>query len=79
MNILIKQNLSQWWAKSQTKRHALSFQLTGNFLKIGTFLENLESNSSELHLEYCSFILDNEDPRGVVAQLQYLTYGEESP
>ena len=65
--------------KIPLKRHALSFKLTGNFLKIGTFMENLENNSSELHLEYCSFILDNEDPRGVVAQLQYLTYGEESP
>ena len=65
--------------KIPLKRHALSFQLTGNFLKIGTFMENLENNSSELHLEYCSFTLDNDDPRGVVAELQYLTYGEESP
>ena len=65
--------------KIPLKRHALSFKLTGNFLKIGTFMENLENNSSELHLEYCSFTLDNDDPRGVVADLQYLTYGEESP
>tara|TARA_S200000501_G_scaffold93489_1_gene86799 strand:+ start:6131 stop:6685 length:555 start_codon:yes stop_codon:yes gene_type:complete len=65
--------------KIPLKRHALSFQLTGNFLKIGTFMESLKDNSNELHLEHCSFVLDKEDPRGVVAQLQYLTYGEDSP
>ena len=65
--------------KIPLKRHALSFQLAGNFLKIGSFMEMLEQTSTDLRLEHCSFFLDNEDPKGVIAQLQYLTYAEDNP
>ena len=65
--------------KIPLKRHALSFQLAGNFLNIGSFMEMLEQTSTDLRLEHCSFFLDDEDPKGVIAQLQYLTYAEDNP
>ena len=65
--------------KIPLKRHAISFQLAGNFLKIGSFMETLEKTSTDLRLEHCSFSLDDKDPRGVIAQLQYLTYAEVTP
>ena len=65
--------------KIPLKRHALSFQLEGNFLKIGSFMESLEQASTDLRLEHCSFSLDDNDPTGVIAQLQYLTYSEITP
>ena len=65
--------------KIPLKRHALSFQLAGNFLKIGSFMETLEKTSTDLRLEHCSFSLDDKDSTGVIAQLQYLTYAEVTP
>jgi hypothetical protein len=38
-------------------------------------MEILEENSTHLHLQQCFFNLDSIDPKGVVAELQYLTYG----
>ena len=57
------------------ERHSLNFQLSGNFLDVGNFMEILEENSTHLHLQKCFFNLDSIDPKGVVAELQYLTYG----
>lgn len=57
------------------ERHSLNFQLSGNFLDVGNFMEILEENSTHLHLQQCFFNLDSIDPKGVVAELQYLTYG----
>jgi hypothetical protein len=55
-------------------RYYLSFQITGNFLKIGSFMDNVKETSSNLSLGQCSFTLDGYDPRGVIAQVEYLTY-----
>ncbi len=57
------------------ERHSLNFQLSGKFLNVGNFIEILEENSTHLHLQQCLFNLDSIDPKGVVAELQYLTYG----
>lgn len=65
--------------KIPLKRHSLSFQLVGNFLKIGSFMESLDETSSDLRLEHCSISLDDSDPTGVIAHLQYLTYSEVAP
>ena len=51
------------------ERHSLNFHDVGNFMEI------LEENSTHLHLQQCFFNLDSIDPKGVVAELQYLTYG----
>ena len=47
--------------KIPLKRHAISFQLAGNFLKIGSFMETLEKTSTDLRLEHCSFSLDDKE------------------
>ena len=57
------------------KGNSLNFQLSGNFLDVGNFIEILEKNSSQVKLQFCSINLDSLDPRGVVAKLEYLTYG----
>ncbi|SVB19006.1 uncharacterized protein METZ01_LOCUS171860 [marine metagenome] len=55
-------------------RYYLSFQIKGNFLKIGSFMDRVRETSSNLSLGQCSFMLDSYDPRGVIAQIEYLTY-----
>ena len=57
------------------ERHSLNFQLSGNFLDVGNFMEILEDNSTHLRLQQCFFNLDSINPKGVIAELQYLTYG----
>ena len=57
------------------ERQSLSFNLSGNFLDIGTFIDDVQDNSTALRIKYCSIILDSLDPRGVIAELEYLTYG----
>lgn len=57
------------------ERQSLSFNLSGNFLDIGTFIDAVQDNSPALKMQYCSIILDSLDPRGVIAELEYLTYG----
>ena len=57
------------------ERQSLSFNLSGNFLDIGTFIDAVQDNSPALRKQYCSIILDSLDPRGVIAELEYLTYG----
>ncbi|RPH06119.1 MAG: hypothetical protein CBC06_002975 [bacterium TMED46] len=57
------------------ERQSLSFNLSGNFLDIGTFIDAVQDNSPALRMQYCSIILDSLDPRGVIAELEYLTYG----
>ena len=59
----------------ELERNSLNFQLSGNFLDVGNFIEILEENSTQLKLQNCSIKLDSLDPRGVVAKLEYLTYG----
>ena len=56
-------------------RNSLNIELHGNFLDIGSFLETIESNSNQLKLQFCSIGLDSLDPRGVIAEIEYLTYG----
>ena len=69
--------LNQTMGKDQIEleRNSLNFQLSGNFLDVGNFIEILEENSTPLKLQHCSINLDSLDPRGVVAKLEYLTYG----
>ncbi len=69
--------LNETMGKDQIKleRNSLNFQLSGNFLDVGNFIEILEENSSQVKLQNCSINLDSLDPRGVVAKLEYLTYG----
>ena len=69
--------LNQTMGKDQIEleRNSLNFQLSGNFLDVGNFIEILEKNSSQVKLQFCSINLDSLDPRGVVAKLEYLTYG----
>ena len=69
--------LNQTMGKDQIEleRNSLNFQLSGNFLDVGNFIEILEENSSQVKLQYCSINLDSLDPRGVIAKLEYLTYG----
>ncbi len=69
--------LNQTMGKDQIEleRNSLNFQLSGNFLDVGNFIEILEENSSQVKLQHCSINLDSLDPRGVVAKLEYLTYG----
>ena len=55
-------------------RYYLSFQIKGNFLKIGSFMDSIKETSPNLSLGQCSFTLDGYDPRGVIAQVEYLTY-----
>ena len=59
----------------ELERNSLNFQLSGNFLDVGKFIEILEENSTQLKLQNCSIKLDSLDPRGVIARLEYLTYG----
>ena len=59
----------------ELERNSLNFQLSGNFLDVGNFIEILEENSNQVKLQNCSFNLDSLDPRGVIAKLEYLTYG----
>jgi len=61
--------------KINIARNSLNFRLHGNFLDIGTFLEMIEKNSSQLKLQFCSIGLDSLDPQGVIAEIEYLTYG----
>jgi len=58
------------------KRHTLSFQLSGEFISIGKFLENQNIKSENIFLSQCEFNMDSLDPRGVVAQLEYKIYGD---
>ena len=70
-------DLNQTMGKDQIEleRNSLNFQLSGNFLDVGKFIEILEENSTQLKLQNCSIKLDSLDPRGVIARLEYLTYG----
>ena len=56
-------------------RHSLNFELHGNFLDVGVFVETIEEKSNQLKLQYCSIGLDSLDPQGVIAKIEYLTYG----
>ena len=56
------------------ERHSLRFRLNGKFLNIGRFMDRVGSSNTQLKVQYCSFQLDSLDPKGVVADLEYLTY-----
>ena len=58
------------------ERHSVNFKLSGNFINIGRFIDEVEKNHSILQMQYCSIGLDSLDPKGVIADLGYLTYGE---
>ena len=61
--------------KIDLARQTLNFEISGNFLDIGVFVETIEEESKKLKLQQCSINLDSLDPRGVVAKIEYLTYG----
>lgn len=56
-------------------RQTLNFEICGNFLDIGNFIETIEEKSNKLKLQQCSISLDSLDPTGVLARIEYLTYG----
>ena len=58
------------------ERHSVNINLSGNFINIGRFIDEVEKNYSILQMQYCSISLDSLDPQGVIADLGYLTYGE---
>ena len=58
------------------ERHSVNIKLSGNFISIGRFIDEVEKNYSILQMQYCSIGLDSLDPKGVIADLGYLTYGE---
>jgi acetolactate synthase small subunit len=62
-------------SKIDIARQTLNFQISGNFLDIGVFIETIEEKSEKLKLQQCSITLDSLDPRGVLARIEYLTYG----
>ena len=59
----------------ELERQSLSFMLSGHFLDIGNFIDVVRDNSPSLRMQYCSIQLDSLDPKGVIAELEYLTYG----
>ncbi len=58
------------------ERQTLSFQLSGNFLSIGKFLENQNNDFEKIFLSRCTFNMDSLDPKGIIAQLEYNIYGD---
>ena len=58
------------------ERQSVNFKLSGNFINIGRFIDEVEKNHSMFQMQYCSIGLDSLDPEGVIADLEYLTYGE---
>ena len=58
----------------ELERQTLKFNLRGNFLKVGKFLENYEKTNSPLRVQSCTVSLDSLDPKGVIAQLHFVTY-----
>tara|TARA_B100000886_G_scaffold339725_1_gene306056 strand:+ start:8403 stop:8963 length:561 start_codon:yes stop_codon:yes gene_type:complete len=58
----------------EIRRQTLTFFLSGNFLVVGSFIEELEENKSPFKIHNCSIRLDSLDPLGVIAKLEYLTY-----
>ena len=58
----------------EIRRQSLTFSLNGNFLVVGSFIEELEKNKSPLKIHNCSIRRDSLDPLGVIAKLEYLTY-----
>ena len=58
----------------ELERQTLKFNLRGNFLDLGKFLENYEKINSPLRIQSCMISLDSLDPRGVIAQLHFATY-----
>ena len=57
------------------ERQIVSLNYQGLFLNIGRFIESIKESESNLQMQYCSFNLDSLDPRGVIAQMEYSTYG----
>ena len=53
----------------------MNFILSGNFMAIGRFIDEVQDNHKMLQMQHCSIGLDSLDPRGVIAKLGYLTYG----
>tara|TARA_A100000164_G_C21749427_1_gene696276 strand:+ start:209 stop:769 length:561 start_codon:yes stop_codon:yes gene_type:complete len=58
----------------ELERQTLKFNLRGNFLDLGKFLENYEKINSPLRIQSCMISLDSLDPKGVIAQLHFATY-----
>ena len=61
--------------KIRLERQSVSFNISGNFIDIGRFIDELQNKQSILQIQYCSIGLDSLDPKGVIAQMGYLTYG----
>ncbi len=67
-----KNNMSD---QIQLERQSVNFTLSGNFIEIGKFIDEVQNNHSMFQIQYCSIGLDSLDPNGVIAQMGYLTYG----
>ena len=63
----------------ELERYLLKFILNGNFLDIGNFIETLDDSESPLKIHNCSIYLDTLEPKGVIAEMEYITYSEGSP
>ena len=60
------------------ERQSLSFNLSGNFLDIGDFLEQVIRDINMLSLNSCEFDLDKDNDRQVNASIEFCTYSMET-
>ena len=58
------------------KKQSLSFQLSGEFVSVGKFIEDQNNDQKGLFLDRCIIKTDSLDPNGVIAELSYHVYGE---
>ena len=58
------------------KKQSLSFQLSGEFVSIGKFIEDQNNDQKGLFLDRCIIKTDSLDPNGVIAELSYHVYGD---
>tara|TARA_B100002019_G_C21074083_1_gene500503 strand:- start:196 stop:747 length:552 start_codon:yes stop_codon:yes gene_type:complete len=57
------------------ERQTVNFTFSGNFLSIGKFMDRVQNEKTNLRVQSVSIGLDSLDPRGVIAEMEYLTYG----
>ena len=69
---IINQNIGK--DRINLERQSIIFTLKGNFLTIGSFLDEIQKGNSVLKINSCSFSLDSLNPEGVKANLEFLAY-----
>lgn len=60
------------------ERQSVNFIFSGNFLMIGQFIDRVQNEKTNLKIQSVSIGLDSLNPRGVIAEMEYLTYGSSS-